>query len=91
MYLKDIKPFQFDTFQRYKQAGYRDEIGRGFLTRGGLVHIFSKGKLFQLESISLTKEKYVYLFLKFIIDNEAMKVRSPFFYPLVTSIGLSTK
>ncbi|XP_066926635.1 ferredoxin-fold anticodon-binding domain-containing protein 1 homolog [Clytia hemisphaerica] len=42
--LKDIRPFHFGQLKEYKQAGYRGQIGSGFLTRGGFVHVFAMGK-----------------------------------------------
>lgn len=45
-YLKDIKTFEFGKLKKYKQAGYRGEIGNGFLTKGGFVHVFVKGKIY---------------------------------------------
>lgn len=47
-YLKDITKFEFTKLGKYKQAGYRGEIGNGFITRGGFVHVFAKGNKFQL-------------------------------------------
>lgn len=44
LYLEGMEPFKFDMLETYKQAGYRGEIGRGFLTKGGLVHVFRRGE-----------------------------------------------
>lgn len=44
MILVDVFPFDETLMQHYRQAGYRGNLNKGFITMQGLIHIFTKGK-----------------------------------------------
>ena len=53
-----LEKFEFAELDVYKQAGYRGQIGCGFLTKGGFVHTFKKGKRYNLLKHTDIQERY---------------------------------